>query len=113
MALTPEMWAWIGVILGVVARTLLPFYQKAQETPGLVFDTKYIVTAIIAVLGSLAMVPAVMAAFLAEHWYLTTVSYGWFIAFLGAFLLAVGANDLLNRLSQLYSPSSTSTLSRK
>lgn len=54
--LTPEMVnyliAFIGIFLGVLIRTLLPYMQKLQETPDIAFQWQYVVTAMLSGVGT-------------------------------------------------------------
>jgi hypothetical protein len=45
MEVTPEMYALLGILLGVLIKTLLPYFQKLQEDPSLLFDWRYVITA--------------------------------------------------------------------
>jgi len=43
----------IGALLGVIARTLVPYLVRLQKDPDLVFDRKYIVSAVSGLILSL------------------------------------------------------------
>lgn len=40
------MYALVGILIGVLIRTFLPYFQKLQDDPSLKFDWRYIVTAL-------------------------------------------------------------------
>lgn len=70
--------------LGVVARTLIPFLRKLQETPDLKFDRYYFVPAAVSVVLNLLAVPTVLTQLPAgANW-------------LAAYLLGYGTTDQSN-----------------
>lgn len=54
--LTPEMVnyliAFVGIFIGVLIRTLLPYLQKLQETPDIAFQWRFLVTAVLSGFGT-------------------------------------------------------------
>ena len=44
--------AFLGILVGVVLRTALPFIKKIQEGEDIVFDKKYVYTALGSILGT-------------------------------------------------------------
>ena len=84
-ALTPEIVALMGIFLGILARSLLPYLRKTiQEGKDLTWDNKYTATAIISAIITLLTFPAFRAATqltLADPLILFTTAfiYGFFL----------------------------------
>jgi hypothetical protein len=45
MEVTLEMYALVGILIGVLIRTFLPYFEKLEANPGLLFDWRYVITA--------------------------------------------------------------------
>src|SRR5512139_2676245 len=54
-------WIIVAVLLGIVARTILPYLQTLRENPDTPFNRKFIVPAVITVLIALITSPLVFA----------------------------------------------------
>lgn len=58
MAVDPglvEIMVFVGAVMGAFAATMLPFWQKLRENPELAFERKFIGTAIVAFVTSMAL----------------------------------------------------------
>jgi hypothetical protein len=50
-----ETVVFIGAIVGSAARTLFPFWEKARENPDIIFERKFLGTAIISFVSAVAL----------------------------------------------------------
>lgn len=91
--LTPEVWFFLFVIVGVAVRTLLPWLKKRAENPETRFDPKFGYTAILGVI--LAYIE--VAAILAEAPY-ALANLPTRMAILGGFFFGLGNNEICNRI---------------
>lgn len=56
MEIPIELIALIGIILGVVGRTMLPYFKKIREDPAISFDRGYVATAVFSAIISAILV---------------------------------------------------------
>lgn len=94
ISLDPATVAYIGILLGVFLRTLLPYIQKAKEStqPPVKFDWRYALTAVSVAITTFVATNVVFATF--------TIPDGANVyVFINAFMVAWGANDALNRIA--------------
>lgn len=84
----------LGVFLGCLARTLLPYLQKLKAEPTLKFDPKYLVTFIVALVESGIATLLLFGAVPSE---LFTAPISRFLVFVTAFSWAYTSNDVLNK----------------
>ena len=96
-----------GAFLGTLTRTLLPYWDKMRETPELVFEKKFLGTAVIAIIISavvgatlftpmMALVESVGEATLAAVFFLV-------------FTAALGTNEIVNQFISSKPPEVTTT----
>jgi len=58
MEVSLEMYAIVGILIGVLIRTFLPYFQKLQENPGTLFDWRYVITALLStVITAFILIP--------------------------------------------------------
>ena len=83
-----ELVALIGIIIGLVGRTILPYFKKLESNPDMAFEVRYIITAISS------------AAFTAILIYPTfTIPQGnMFAVFTSAVIFSWGVNDIVNKM---------------
>ena len=59
MLATPQLWTDLtvigGAVLGNFARTMIPYWAKLKETPEILFEKKFLGTAIISFLGAIGV----------------------------------------------------------
>jgi len=93
-----ELVIFLGVFLGCLARSLIPFMRKlgklAREGKPLAWDHRYTVSLIV----------AVFVGFVASMFVMPTVPAGLgsgITAFCGAFLIGFGSNSIVNEIMKL------------
>ena len=59
-----ELMVFVGAVMGAFAATMLPFWAKLREDPNLVFEKKFIGTAIVAFVTAVALGIGVFPALL-------------------------------------------------
>jgi len=91
--LAPELLFTIGLLLGVILRTLLPWLKKKAEDPTIAFDPKFVWTAILAVILTTIEMAAILAGAPDQ---LATLDLR--LAFFGGFFFGLGNNELVNRI---------------
>jgi len=88
MEIPIELIAFIGIISGIVFRTLLPYFKKLEENPDLPFEVRYITTAV--------MSGIVAAIFIYPTFVIPEETM--FLVFISAVVFAWGANDIVNKM---------------
>lgn len=87
--------AYIGVFVGVLLRTLLPYIRKLKEAEGdtkqLAFDIKYVGTAIFAMIISFVVSALIFPTFEIPETYNVYI-------FLQSFTFGYASNDLINEV---------------
>lgn len=95
MELTPEFIAFIGVLLGCLARTVIPYLKRARDAAAenkvFKFDYKFVITGLVAFLESiviaLLLFTQVPIEVTVSGIYLFAASFGW----------AYTTNDIINQ----------------
>jgi putative flippase GtrA len=87
-----QLIAFLGVFLGCLVRTVLPFLQKLKENPDTPFEWKYLVTFVIAIIESL------IVGFLVFSAFPLNLTLSPLLSFLTAFSWAYTSNDVFNRI---------------
>jgi hypothetical protein len=93
--LTAELVAFVGVLLGVLYRTIAPYLKILKENPDMPFDRKFIVTAIITFIESFFVTLLIFNTLPAD---VILTSTGLFATLLLAFSWAYTGNDIINTL---------------
>lgn len=85
--------AYLGIILGVLARTWLPYWVKKMKAEGitLTFDWRYVISAMAALLAAFMTAQPLMADFA-----LPGTATSALLAFWAGFLYGGGWNAILN-----------------
>jgi len=93
MNISPEIVAFVGIVLACIGRTALPYWKKLKEAGTLKFDVKYLVSCIGVVLVGTAAAVVIFPAFpipeTAESYiyvFATAFAYGW------------ASDDIVNKL---------------
>jgi len=89
----PELLFAIGLFLGVLLRTLLPWLEKKAADPQLAFDPKFVWTAILSLITAFIEVAAILAD---SPTAFTT--FGPLLAFLSGLFFGLGNNEIWNRI---------------
>lgn len=93
--LTIDTIAFIGVFLGVLYRTVIPYLSKLKEDPDITFDKKYIVTLVISFLESIVVA---MLIFESLPTAITTSVTASLAIFLASFAWGYTSNDIANTI---------------
>jgi hypothetical protein len=88
MEIPIELVAIIGIILGLVGRTILPYFKKLGDNPGMAFEVRYIIT---------AFSSAVFTAILVYPMF-TIPEGSMFAVFMSAAIFSWGVNDIVNKM---------------
>jgi hypothetical protein len=92
MTLDPTIVAIIGIFLGCFARTVFPYLKKVEEDPDTVFDKKYLVSLLIALISSIIGAILIIPSF--------QIPQGAnMVVFSIAFTTGWGTNDILNEIA--------------
>jgi hypothetical protein len=83
----------IAVLLGIVARTVLPYLQTLRDNPDTPFDRKFFMPAVITVLMALLTSPLVFAAIPADQLNAAVTFQGLILLFVAGW----GATDVCAR----------------
>jgi len=88
-----DMWLviFLGVFMGCLARTTLPFLRKAKENPDIKFEFRYLVTFGFNVMASLIASMLLLPTIQVSDGTMSTI-------FTTAFIAGWGAQDLLNNI---------------
>ena len=86
------VWAYLGIVIGIALRTIIPYIQQVQMDPNTIFEWKYIGTAFLSAFSN--------AIFLMPLYTIPEADY-WQILFLAA-LFAYTTNELINRRVDKY-----------
>jgi len=89
----PELLFAIGLLLGVIIRTLLPWLEKKAADPTIAFDPKFVWTAVLAIITALIEMAAILAMAPDQFTVLSPL-----LAFLSGFFFGLGNNELVNRI---------------
>jgi hypothetical protein len=91
MEIPLEFIALIGIVLGLIGRTLIPYFKKVNEDPNIDFDGQYVLTMIFSgVVTAIFVFPLFVIPEESEPLKLLVM----------AFIFAWTANDVTNRLSK-------------
>jgi hypothetical protein len=94
MELTPEVIAFIGVFLGCLARTVLPYLKKARdaatENKPFKFDYKFAITSVV------AFIESIVVSILLFTKVPIDVSISGVYLFISSFSWAYTTNDFIN-----------------
>ena len=97
--ITTEAVVIIGGIVGTAARTLFPFWERLRENPDLLFERKFLGTAIVSFVSAIAigvgLYPSLLANIQDSGVSGLSISAIFVITALAAYGLNSGANDLL------------------
>lgn len=91
--ITPDLLVTIGVILGVLTRTLLPWLKKKATDPTIPFDPKFGYTAILALITTGIEIATVLSVNPNQLAVLGTR-----FALLAGFFFGLGNNEIWNRI---------------
>ena len=95
-----ELIIFLGVFLGCLARSLVPFMRKlgelAKEGKPLAWDHRYTASLIVAVFVGFVASMFVLPTAIVEH----ALGSG-LLAFCGAFLIGFGSNSIVNEIMKL------------
>lgn len=92
MNISPEIVAFVGIVLACILRTTLPYWKKLKvET--LVFDLKYLASCVIVVVIGTAAAILIFPAFPLPE---TSMSYMY--VFATAFAYGWASDDIINKL---------------
>jgi len=86
------VWAYLGIVLGVALRTIIPYIQAIQADPTIIFQWKYVGTAIMS---------AFFIGFIMMPSFTIPEAEAWQI-FFAAMLFAYMTNELINRRVDKY-----------
>lgn len=88
------VWAFVGVIVGVLGRLLLPWYRKLRSGEIEGFDKKFLITALISLGISVPIAAILFPAFLTGF----DAEVGALIAFITGATFGWGAEDAINEI---------------
>jgi len=91
--ISPELLFYLGMLLGVILRTLLPWLKKKAEDPTIKFDPRFVWTATLAVISTFIEVAAILAGDPT-----VIINLGLRFALLAGFFFGLGNNELWNRI---------------
>lgn len=91
----------IAVLLGIVARTLIPFLQTLKDNPNTKFDRAFLVPAIVTVVIGLLTSPLVFAALPADQLNNPAPTFG---SLVFIFVAAWGTTDVVREGQKLLTP---------
>lgn len=102
--MTTDVVVIVGAILGAAAATLFPYWSKLRENPDLLFERKFLGTAIISVVGSAAIAIGLFPSLLEQaNQAGSTVSQG------AVFAMTALTSFGLTRASNMVMPSGAAT----
>lgn len=93
MNISPEIIAFVGIVLACILRTALPYRKKLKDVTTLKFDLKYLTSCIIVVVIGTAAAILIFPAFPLPE---TSTSY--IYVFATAFAYGWASNDIVNKL---------------
>jgi predicted aconitase len=97
------VWAYIGIIVGVAARTLIPYFQSLHDNPLMEFQWRYLGTAFgSAIVSGCLMMPIFNIPNAAPYQIVFTAA-----------LFAYTTNELANRRVEKYAPVKIRKLTRE
>lgn len=70
-------WLYVAVIVGILARTLVPFLVIVQQQPDTKFDKKFLLPAGIALLLSFLASPLLLGTVTGSETYIAAYVLGW------------------------------------
>lgn len=110
MAIDPglvEIMVFIGAVMGALAATMIPYWQKLRETPELIFERKFIGTAVLSAIAAFALAvgtfPTLLENIASEA---STLSLGAIFAITAAMSFGInrGANMALSAVEVVVAP---------
>jgi len=93
MNISPEIVAFVGIVLACILRTTLPYWKKLKGGATLKFDLKYLASCIVVVLIGTAAAILIFPAFPLPG---TTESYMY--VFATAYAYGWASEDIINKL---------------
>jgi len=91
---TPEVYFFLAVLVGVLTRTFLPYLKKKRDAKGdFSFDPTYAWTAVYAIITAFVEVMVLLAG---DPYALVDLSP--YLALLSGFFFGMGNNELWNRI---------------
>jgi len=93
MNISPEIVAFVGIVLACILRTTLPYWKKLKGGATLKFDLKYLASCIIVVVIGTAAAILIFPAFPIQE---TSTSYIYIFA--TAFAYGWASEDIFNKL---------------
>ena len=88
MEISIELVAIIGILVGLIGRTILPYFKKLESNPDMPFEVRYIITAV-----SSAIFTAILI-----YPTLTIPQGSMFAVFISAVIFSWGVNDIVNKM---------------
>ena len=95
MVWSVEFVAFIGVLIGCLCRTILPYLQKAKANPALKFDWGYAVTFFVSLIESLIATLLLFGALPSE---ILSGELSTFYVFITSFGWSYTSNDVFNKV---------------
>ena len=88
MEIPIELVAVAGIIIGLIGRTILPYFKKLEENPNMAFEIRYIITGVTS---------AIFTAILIYPTFIIPEG-NMFAVFASAVIFSWGVNDIVNKM---------------
>jgi len=88
MEIPIELIAVAGIIIGLIGRTILPYFKKLESNPNMAFEVRYVITAVSS---------AIFTAILIYPTF-SIPEGSMFTVFASAVIFSWGVNDIVNKM---------------
>lgn len=112
--LPTEVIVIIAAIVGTAARTLYPYWERLRIDPDLIFERKFLGTAIVSFVGAMAIGLSLFPALLENVANSTLSAAGVFVVVaLMAYSISAGSNEALKRTTTTTTTTATTDTATK